>query len=243
MVIPAVDIKDKKCVQLIQGNPNNKLIELEDPMEVAKKWVNKGAQMIHIVDLDRAIYQKNTNEEIIREIINSLEVPVQVGGGIRSLKDVLNLIDMGVDRVILGTLAIENPGFIETLSEHIDKEKIMVALDSKDGKVVIKGWKEKTKYSPVEIGKILEENGAGSILFTNVDVEGLLKGIDVEVIKKLVEELNIPVIASGGITSYDDLIKLMDIGVEGVVIGSAIYKGLMDLKKCIEICSTYSKGD
>ncbi|WP_292460787.1 1-(5-phosphoribosyl)-5-[(5-phosphoribosylamino)methylideneamino]imidazole-4-carboxamide isomerase [Methanothermococcus sp.] len=236
MVIPAVDIKNKKCVQLIQGNPDQKHLELDNPLEIAEKWISKGAPMIHLVDLDKAIYQTNTNEEIIKEIIKSVSVPVQIGGGIRTVDDALNLINIGAERVILGTSAVENPDIVEELSKKVGKEKIMVALDAKDGKVVIKGWKEKTKHSPVEIGKILEEKGAGSILFTNVDVEGLLKGINIKPVKELVDALNIPIIASGGITTYDDLLKLKEIGVEGVVVGSAIYKNLIDLSEAIKIC-------
>jgi phosphoribosylformimino-5-aminoimidazole carboxamide ribotide isomerase len=236
MVIPAVDIKNKKCVQLIQGNPNNKHIELDNPVEVAKKWINNGAEMIHLVDLDRAIYQTDTNKEIIEEIINSISVPVQVGGGIRSVEDAQYLIDIGAERVILGTSAVKNPDIVEELSAKVGSKKVMVALDSKDGRVVIKGWKEKTEYSPVEIGKILEKKGAGGILFTNVDVEGLLRGVEVEPIANLVESLNIPIIASGGITTYDDLLELKKTGVKGVVVGSAIYKNLIDLKEAIELC-------
>ena len=236
MVIPAVDIKNKKCVQLIQGDPDKKHVELDNPLSVAERWINEGAEMIHLVDLDKAIYQTNTNEEVIKEIIKSVSVPVQVGGGIRTVDDALNLINIGAKRVILGTSAVKNPDIVEELSSKVGKEKIKVALDAKDGRVVIKGWKEKTEYSPVEIGKILEEKGAGSILFTNVDVEGLLKGVDVEPVKELVEALNIPIIASGGITTYDDLLKLKEIGVEGVVVGSAIYKNMIDLKEAIEIC-------
>ena len=236
MVIPAVDIKNKKCVQLIQGDPDKKHVELDNPLSVAERWINEGAEMIHLVDLDKAIYQTNTNKEVIKEIIKSVSVPVQVGGGIRTVDDALNLINIGAKRVILGTSAVKNPDVVEELSSKVGNEKIMVALDAKDGQVVIKGWKEKTEYSPVEIGKILEEKGAGSILFTNVDVEGLLKGVDVEPVKELVEALNIPIIASGGITTYDDLLKLKEIGVEGVVVGSAIYKNMIDLKEAIKIC-------
>lgn len=236
MVIPAVDIKNKKCVQLIQGNPNKKHVELDNPLSVAERWINQGAEMIHLVDLDKAIYQTNTNEEVIKKIIKSVSVPVQVGGGIRTVDDALNLIKVGAKRVILGTSAVKNPDIVEELSSKVGSEKIMVALDAKDGKVVIKGWKEKTRYSPAEIGKILEEKGAGSILFTNVDVEGLLNGVDVRPIRELVEALNIPIIASGGITTYDDILKLKEVGVESVVVGSAIYKNIIDLKKAIEIC-------
>ena len=235
IVIPAVDIKDRKCVQLVQGDPNRKLVELEDPLKVAEKWVEEGAEMIHVVDLDRAIYQRDTNLDIVKEIVGSLEVPVQVGGGIRTLEDAMDLIDAGAYRVILGTSAVRNPEIVEALSKEVGREKVMVALDSREGKVVIRGWRERTKYSPVEIGKILEEKGAGSILFTDVDVEGLLRGVKIHTVKNLVEKLNIPVVASGGISSYQDILKLRDVGVEGVVIGSALYKNILDLRKCIQI--------
>jgi len=235
IVIPAVDIKDRKCVQLVQGDPRRKLVELEDPLKVAERWVEEGAEMIHVVDLDRAIYQRDTNVDIVKEIVSTLEVPVQVGGGIRTVEDALDLIDAGAYRVILGTSAVKNPGIVEDLSKEVGREKVMVALDSKGGKVVIKGWRERTEYSPVEIGKILEKKGAGSILFTDVDVEGLLKGVKIDTVKTLVEELNIPVVASGGVSTYEDILKLKDIGVKGIVIGSALYKNLLDLRRCIEI--------
>ncbi|HIQ38504.1 MAG TPA: 1-(5-phosphoribosyl)-5-[(5-phosphoribosylamino)methylideneamino]imidazole-4-carboxamide isomerase [Methanothermococcus okinawensis] len=239
IIIPAVDIKDRKCVQLIQGDPKRKLVELEDPLKVAERWVDEGAEMIHVVDLDRAIYQRDTNVDIVKEIVSTLEVPVQVGGGIRTVEDGIDLIDTGAYRIILGTSAVKNPKIVEELSKEVGKKRVMVALDSKEGKVVIKGWKERTEHSPVDIGKILEKKGAGSILFTDVDVEGLLRGVKIETVKILVEKLNIPVVASGGVSTYEDIIKLKDIGVEGIVIGSALYKNLLDLKKCIEI----SKGD
>lgn len=236
IVIPAVDMKNGKCVQLIQGDPDKKHVELENPVGVAEKWVSEGAEMLHLVDLDGAIEGESVNREIIEKIIQTVNVPVQIGGGIRTVENALNLIDIGAKRIILGTVAVENPDIVEEISKKVGKEKVMVALDAKDGKVVIKGWKEKTKYSPVEMGKILEEKGAGSILFTNVNVEGLLTGIDVEPVKQLVEELEIPVIASGGVTTIEDLIKLKEVGVEGVVVGSAIYKNLIDLKEAIKAC-------
>lgn len=209
---------------------------MENPVEVAEKWVSEGAEMLHLVDLDGAIEGESVNRELIKEIIQTVNVPVQIGGGIRTVEDALNLIEIGAKRIILGTVAVENPDIVEEISKKVGKEKVMVALDAKDGKVVIKGWKEKTKYTPVEMGKILEEKGAGSILFTNVNVEGLLTGIDVEPVKQLVEELEIPVIASGGVTTIEDLIKLKEVGVEGVVVGSAIYKNLIDLKEAIKAC-------
>ena len=235
IVIPAVDIKDRRCVQLVQGDPERKLVELEDPLKVAERWVDEGAEMLHVVDLDRAIYQRDTNVDIVKEILSTLEVPVQVGGGIRTVEDAIDLIDAGAYRVILGTSAVKNPEIVEKLSKEVGREKVMVALDSRGGKVVVKGWRERTGYSPVDIGKVLEKKRAGSILFTDVDVEGLLRGVKIDTVKILVEELSIPVVASGGVSTYEDIVKLRDIGVEGVVIGSALYKNLLDLRRCIEI--------
>ncbi|GAA0128969.1 1-(5-phosphoribosyl)-5-[(5-phosphoribosylamino) me thylideneamino]imidazole-4-carboxamide isomerase [Methanococcus maripaludis] len=234
LVIPAVDMKNKKCVQLIQGNPDKKHVELDNPPEIAKKWVNEGAEMLHLVDLDGALDGKRVNDEFIEEIIKTSGVPVQIGGGIRSIEDAEYLVEKGAKKVIIGTIAVENPEIIKELSKRIGSEKIMVSLDAKDGKVVIKGWKEKTKYTPVQIGKILEEMGAGSILFTNVDSEGLLNGINIEPTKELVDNLKIPIVASGGVTTIDDLLKLKEIGVYGVVVGSAIYKNMINLKDAIE---------
>lgn len=234
LIIPAVDMKNKKCVQLIQGNPDKKHVELDNPPEIAKKWVNLGAEMLHLVDLDGAIDGKRVNDEFIEEIIKNSGVPVQIGGGIRSVSDALYFIEKGAEKVIIGTVAVQNPEIIKELSEIVGSEKIMVALDAKDGKVVIKGWKEKTEYTPVQMGKILEKMGAGSILFTNVDSEGLLQGINVFPTKELVDNLNIPIIASGGVTTIDDLVKLKEIGVYGVVVGSAIYKNMINLTDAIE---------
>lgn len=234
LIIPAVDMKNKKCVQLIQGNPDKKHVELDNPPEIAKKWVNLGAEMLHLVDLDGAIDGKRVNDEFIEEIIRNSGVPVQIGGGIRSVSDALYFIEKGAEKVIIGTVAVQNPEIIKELSEIVGSEKIMVALDAKDGKVVIKGWKEKTEYTPVQMGKILEKMGAGSILFTNVDSEGLLQGINVFPTKELVDNLNIPIIASGGVTTIEDLVKLKEIGVYGVVVGSAIYKNMINLTDAIE---------
>ncbi|ABR55301.1 phosphoribosylformimino-5-aminoimidazole carboxamide ribotide isomerase [Methanococcus vannielii SB] len=233
LIIPAVDMKNKKCVQLIQGNPDKKHVELDNPPEIAKKWVEQGAEMLHLVDLDGAINGKRVNDEFIEEIIKNSGVPVQIGGGIRSVSDALYFIEKGAEKVILGTVAIQNPKIVREISSIVGKEKVTVALDAKDGKVLIKGWTEKTDYSPVQIGKILENMGAGSILFTNVDSEGLLEGINVLPTKELVDNLNIPIIASGGVTTVEDLLKFKEIGVYAVVVGSALYKDMINLKDAI----------
>lgn len=233
LVIPAVDIKNGKCVQLVQGKPGTEQIIIENPEEVAKSWEDKNATNIHVIDLDGAFGTKN-NLSVIKKILETVSVPIQMGGGIRSKEYAQKLLNLGIERLILGTMAIENPLLVQELAEEYGSERIMVSLDSKDSKVVIKGWTEKTSKTAPEMGKILEENGAGGILFTNVDVEGLLNGFNLDPVLELVNALNIPIVYSGGITSLDDLERLQPTGVKGVVIGSAIYKGNIDFERALE---------
>ncbi|MGB9938200.1 MAG: 1-(5-phosphoribosyl)-5-[(5-phosphoribosylamino)methylideneamino]imidazole-4-carboxamide isomerase [Methanobacterium sp.] len=233
LIIPAVDIKDGKCVQLVQGEPGTEQVVIENPHEVAMDWERRGARMIHLIDLDGAFGDKERNVNVIKEVINSVNVPVQIGGGIRTMEDASKLLQMGVHRVILGTMAIENPENVKELSDEYGSERIIVALDSKDSKVVVKGWTEKTSKSAPEWGKIFEDYGAGGILFTNVDYEGLLKGFDVKPLIELLDAVNIPIIYSGGVTSIEDIKKLSKTDVYGVVVGSALYKGKINFEEAI----------
>ena len=231
--IPAVDLKNGKCVQLVQGEPGTEQVIIDNPDEVAMNWIQKGAKRLHVVDLDGAL-GSGENLNIVKKIIEKSQVPVQMGGGIRTLDDAKKLLDAGITTVIIGTMAIKNPEYIEQLSEEYGSERICVSLDSKDNKVVTHGWTEFTDKSPLEYAKIFEEKGAGSILFTNVDVEGLLKGIDLKPVKELLSNLSIPIIYSGGITSLDDLKVLYDLGTDYVVIGSALYKGVINFEDTIQ---------
>lgn len=224
MIIPAVDIKNGKCVQLVRGKPGTEQVIIDNPLEVALNWQYLGAKILHLIDLDGAFGDRNRNQDIIEEIVKELSIPVEMGGGIRNHEDASLLLQMGVDRVILGTMAINNPNNVKILSEEFGSERILVALDSKDSKVVIRGWTEKTGKRASELGVIMEKNGAGGILFTNVDVEGLLKGFQIDPLLELLNAVNIPVIYSGGVTSIGDIRKLYDMKVYGVVIGSALYK-------------------
>jgi phosphoribosylformimino-5-aminoimidazole carboxamide ribotide isomerase len=233
LIIPAVDIKNGKCVQLVQGKPGTEQIIIENPAEVAKSWEDKNASTIHVIDLDGAFGNKK-NISVVEKILDTVSVPIQMGGGIRSKEYAQKLLNMGIERLILGTMAIENPLLVQELADEYGKERIMVSLDSKDSKVVIRGWTEKTSKTAPEMGQILEDNGAGGILFTNVDVEGLLNGFYIEPVLELVNAVNIPVIYSGGITTLDDLIKLQKTGAKGVVVGSAIYKGNIDFEKALQ---------
>ncbi|MCK9150908.1 1-(5-phosphoribosyl)-5-[(5-phosphoribosylamino)methylideneamino]imidazole-4-carboxamide isomerase [Methanobacterium alcaliphilum] len=233
LIIPAVDIKNGKCVQLVQGKPGTEQVIIENPVKVAKNWEDQGAENIHVIDLDGAFGERN-NLPLVKNIVEDADVPIQMGGGIRSKEYAQELLNIGVERIILGTLAIENPEIVEELSEEYDSSRIMVSLDSKDSKVVIKGWTEKTSNTAPELGQILQKKGAGGILFTNVDVEGLLKGFNLEPVLELVDAVKIPVVYSGGITSIDDIKELRKTGVKGLVIGSALYKGKIDFNQSLK---------
>jgi phosphoribosylformimino-5-aminoimidazole carboxamide ribotide isomerase len=234
LIIPAVDIKNGKCVQLVQGMPGTEQVVIENPELVAKKWENKGAKLLHVINLDGAFGNSYKNLEIIEKIIETISIPVQLGGGIRSTDDASNLLDIGVEKVILGTMAIETPENVQKLSDEYGNNRIIVALDSKDDNVVIKGWTEKTEKSAPELGISLQKKGAGGILFTNVNVEGLMKGFNIDPLLNLLNSVDIPVIYSGGVTSLDDVEKLSQTKTYGVVIGSALYKGRINFEDAIK---------
>ena len=233
IIIPAVDIKNSKCVQLVQGEPGTEQVIIDNPADVAVKWINKGAKRLHIVDLDGAL-GSGQNINIVKEIVEKSTVPTQMGGGIRTIDDARKLLDVGIDTVIIGTMAIENPDIIEELSNEYGKDRICVSLDSKDNRVVTHGWTKFTDKTPLEYARIFQDKGAGSILFTNVDVEGLLNGINLDIAENLISNIDIPVIYSGGITSIDDIKSLKQINTEYVVIGSALYNGLIEFEDLLE---------
>lgn len=234
LVIPALDIKDRKCVQLIGGDPSKKLIELDDPEEVAMEWQRLGAKRLHLIDLSGTIDESSVNQEIISRIIKSLEIPIQFGGGLRDLESAMKFLDLGAEKVILGTMALKNPEILKTLAEKYGRERIIVALDSKDGFVVIKGWQEKTSKRASEVAREFEPY-ASEVLFTNVDVEGQMKGINKEIIKEMVESTSMGVIVSGGITTLEDIKTSKNLGASGVVIGSSLYTKKIDFGKALGI--------
>ncbi len=234
LVIPALDLKERKCVQLQGGDPSRKLVELDEPLEIAKNWEKLGAERLHLIDLDGAIQGKRVNEDIVRAIIEELRIPVQYGGGIRTLEDASKFLNLGAEKVILGTLAIKKPEVLRSLEEKYGQSRIIVALDSRDGYVVIKGWKEKTKVRASELAESFKEL-ASEFLFTNVNVEGRLKGIEEEIIGEVVEATEGRVIVSGGISSLEDIKRVKALGARGVVIGSALYTGRIDFKEALKL--------
>ncbi len=230
-VIPAVDIKDGKCVQLIQGVPSNVSWIGDDPIRMAMRWVEEGAKTLHLIDLDGAFEGKSRNVPLIERIIEQCPVKIQVGGGIRSYDSAKALFDIGADRIILGTVAIEDTALLQKLASEYGGERIMVSLDAKKGEIMIEGWKKSTSLKLRDVALNLQKLGVGSILFTNIDVEGLLGGVNPTIIKELVETVEVPIIASGGVSSIKDLIEIKNAGAAGAVVGTALYKGNLTLKE------------
>jgi phosphoribosylformimino-5-aminoimidazole carboxamide ribotide isomerase len=220
-VIPAVDMKDGECVQLVQGEEGTAK-GYGDPVEAARRWVEEGAERLHVVDLDGAIDGERRNARHVRRIVDETDVGVQVGGGVRSVEDAKGLFGAGADRVVMGTAAVEEPHLVGRVSEYGD---VVVSLDAREGEVVVEGWKETAGITPVEAARRFEDEGASAFLFTNVDDEGLLDGVSVEPVEELVGSVEVPVIASGGVTTTADIEALREAGASGVVIGTAFYEG------------------
>lgn len=231
---PAVDLRGGKCVQLVGGVPGTEVVALDNPLAQAERWVAEGTEHLHIIDLDGAIQGKRINAPILSQIVKELDLFTQVGGGIRTKEDVRAVLDLGVDRVILGTAALKNPEMVRELAEENGCERIMVALDVRKGDVTTEGWQKTIGRKAVHLGKLFEQKRAGAILFTNIDVEGQQKGIDILPTRQLVKAVGIPVVAAGGVTAIDDVLALRDAGAAGAVAGTAIYTGKLSVRKTLE---------
>ncbi|MFB3766640.1 MAG: 1-(5-phosphoribosyl)-5-[(5-phosphoribosylamino)methylideneamino]imidazole-4-carboxamide isomerase [Methanotrichaceae archaeon] len=231
---PAVDLRGGKCVQLVGGVPGTEVVSLDNPLVEAERWAAEGADHLHIIDLDGAIQGRRINAPILSEIVRKLDLFIQVGGGIRTKEDVRSLLELGVSRVILGTAALKNPDMVRELSEEYSSERIMVALDVKKGNVTTEGWQRILGEKAVDLGRLFEEKGAGSILFTNIDVEGQQNGINISPTIQLISAVKIPVVAAGGVTTIDDVLALRDAGASGAVAGTAIYTGKLSIRKTLD---------
>jgi phosphoribosylformimino-5-aminoimidazole carboxamide ribotide isomerase len=237
-VIPAVDMRGGKCVQLVQGVPGSEMVSLDDPVAVALDWIAQGAKTLHLIDLDGALDGKRVNAPIIEKIVSEGKergVVIQIGGGIRSFEDAAHLLKLGADRVILSTAALREPELVKKLADEFGSAHINVALDSKNGKVAIEGWKKLSEFTAVEMGQKFEKLGAGTLLFTNIDTEGLMKGVNPTPTAELVKAVSIPVIASGGITTLQDILTIKATGACGVVVGSALYTGKFTYPEALNI--------
>jgi len=232
-VIPSVDIMRGRCVQLVGGRPGTGK-DYGDPIDVAQRWVSEGARCLHIVDLDAAM-GAGDNFERVAEVLASVRVDTQVGGGIRTVERACELLGIGATRVILGTAAVKNPKMVEELVKLAGGARIIVALDAKSGKVAIEGWRTRTEKTVLELAREFERMGVGALLFTNVDIEGKMAGIAASEIRKLVSAVGIPVLAAGGVGSLDDMRVANAAGATGLVVGMALYEGKFTLKKAMEV--------
>ncbi|MCE5298909.1 MAG: 1-(5-phosphoribosyl)-5-[(5-phosphoribosylamino)methylideneamino]imidazole-4-carboxamide isomerase [Methanoregulaceae archaeon] len=231
-VFPAVDILSGRCVQLVQGKRDS-AISFGRPIDCAMRWINAGAHDLHVVNLDGAFGNSSENLALIREIIRETGVTIQLGGGIRSFVDAAGWLDSGVGRVIIGTLAVKDPAVLTKLSDAFGRDRIMAGVDARNGSIAVEGW-ERTGGDYVEWARTFEEMGAGSLLFTNVDVEGLQQGICIQPVSRLIDSVTIPVVVAGGVSSGPDVRALKEIGAYGVVLGSALYSGKLTLREALE---------
>jgi len=223
---PAIDIKDSRCVRLYQGDMNQSTIFNNDPASQALEFEKLGFKFLHLVDLDGALNGKITNKQSINEILKSIKIPIQLGGGIRSLNDIEEALSWGINRVILGTIALKNPQLVIEACKKFHG-KIVIGIDAKNGGVATQGWVEDSKISAIELGKRLEYCGASAIIYTDISRDGTMAGFDASGTKKLAENLLIPIIASGGVASSEDVKKIRELkkdGVIGAIVGRALYE-------------------
>lgn len=237
IIYPAIDIKEGKCVRLFQGKMEEVTIYSGNPVDVAKRWEQAGAQFIHLVDLDGAIAGEPKNLKIVERIVNAIKVPVQFGGGVRNPHLLKLVLDLGVSRVVLGTSAIKTPEFIIDACQAYGSQ-IAVGIDSKEGKIAIRGWKEATEEEILDAAKRMEQIGVQRLICTDIERDGTLQGPNIEIMRGLAQAVGIPIIASGGISSLKDLERLKELeplGVEGVIVGRALYTGAFTLEEAIAV--------
>ncbi len=235
IVIPAIDLKDGKCVRLLQGRKEAVTVYSDDPASMAVHWAEMGAELLHVVDLDGAFTGDQKNFDKISAIRKAIDIPIEVGGGIRDLQRIEQLISLGVDRVIIGTAAAKDPGMVKSASDKFPG-KVLVGIDAKDGMVAIKGWVEVTEFGAIDFAKKMQDSGTAGIIYTDISRDGMLTGPNLGAMEAMVNALSIPVIASGGVSKINDVEDLMKIkNLWGVITGKALYEGTMDLKQAIEI--------
>lgn len=235
LIIPAIDLKEGKCVRLQQGLMDKATVYSDDPGTTAKHWESQGAELLHVVDLNGAFAGVPKNLEAIKSIRAAVRMSIEVGGGIRDLATIETLVSIGIERIILGTAAIENPQFVQDACARFPG-RIIVGIDAKDGLVAIKGWAEVTQVMAVDLALRMQDHGVIAIIYTDIKRDGMLSGPNVEATRDLAKALHIPVIASGGVHTMKDIENLMTVrhaGVTGVITGKAIYSGSLDLKEAI----------
>ncbi|MBA1335206.1 MAG: Phosphoribosylformimino-5-aminoimidazole carboxamide ribotide isomerase [Firmicutes bacterium] len=234
IVYPAIDIKNGECVRLIQGDMERATTYYKNPAAAALRWQNLGAEHLHVVDLDGAVSGKPHNTAAIKEILDAVSIPIQLGGGIRDLETVEMALNMGVERVIIGTAALKDEAFIRSAVCRYGS-RIVIGIDARDGCVAVEGWKRTSRVRPMELAKRMEAYGAERVVYTDISRDGMLEGPSFGMIEEMVKQTSMSIIASGGISSVDDLLRLREIGAGGAVVGKALYAGSIDLKEALDI--------
>jgi len=237
LILPAIDLRKGRCVRLIRGDVRDETVYSKEPVSMAKLWQLKGAQYLHVVDLDGAITGEPQNLEHVFAIVKALKIPVEFGGGVRDFETLKMILDKGVRRVILGTSAAQDEKFFR---KALDKfgDRIVVGIDAKDGYVALKGWVEMSKRKAVDFARDMQAMGVKRIIYTDIKKDGMLQGPNLKACKEMACALKIPVIASGGVTSLRDVDKLRTLerhGIEGAIVGKALYSGAMDLKEAVKV--------
>jgi phosphoribosylformimino-5-aminoimidazole carboxamide ribotide isomerase len=243
LIIPAIDIKDGKCVRLQQGEMQSATVFSDQPGQMGTRWKELGAQRLHVVDLNGAFAGKPKNEAAIKDIVAAMrtedgdDIPIQLGGGIRDLETIERYLDDGITWIVIGTAAVKSPGFLHEACDAFPGH-IIVALDAKDGKVATDGWSKLTGHDVIDLAKRFQDYGVEAVLYTDIGRDGMLSGVNIEATVKLAKELTIPVIASGGLSNLDDIKKLQaveDEGIMGVIAGRSIYEGTLDFKQALAL--------
>lgn len=237
LILPAIDLRKGRCVRLIRGDIRDETVYSKEPVSMAKLWQLKGAQYLHVVDLDGAITGEPQNLEHVFAIVKALKIPVQFGGGVRDFETLKMILDKGVRRVILGTSAAQDEKFFKKAIEKYG-DRIVVGIDAKDGYVALKGWVEVSKRKAVDFARDMQAMGVKRVIYTDIKKDGMLSGPNLKACKEMACALKIPVIASGGVTSLQDVEKLRRLerhGIEGAIVGKALYSGAMDLKEAVKV--------
>ena len=232
---PAIDMKNGQCVRLRQGAFKDITIYSDAPEKVAAHWQEKGASFLHLVDLDGALAGYSVNEEVIRRIADTVSIPIEIGGGIRSKEAVERMLDLGVRRVIIGTKAAEHPEFLRDMVRTFGEEAIVAGVDAKDGMVAVEGWEKVSSLTASDLCLTMKEYGVRHIVYTDISRDGMLSGPNVEATRKLTEDTGLDIIASGGVSCMKDLQDLHEAGIRGAIIGKALYENRIDLKEAVRL--------
>lgn len=236
LIIPAIDLRGGRCVRLLHGKPENETVYSDNPVEMAQKWAAAGAKRLHVIDLDGAFTGEPKNLEWVLKIKAATNVPVQMGGGVRSMAIIDRILSAGVDRVILGTVILEEAG-LATEAFRKYGERIMVALDAKNGMVATRGWKTDSGFPVAEALSIVEKLGGKEVIFTDIGRDGTLEGVNATAVTDLMKQSSVQIIASGGVSSIDDIKRLKALSVPGCIVGKAIYENRLDLTEAIRLAT------